>query len=141
METATFYLPFINLGILITGAFIAIKQLTKTAANSRVSALARVMSEQRAISELMLKYDDLRSTLYPKSGAHDARQAIFLTLLINNASLAYEQIKLGVVQGKQSKVLMEHLRKEFRQSPELTERLKATKDAYDPYFISLVLDP
>jgi len=140
METIARFLPLINSIILLGGVIIGLMQLARAASNSKVSALAQVMSEQRAISELMLKYDDLRLISYPERKKEEARRGIFLTLWINNASLAYEQKKLGLIKGEQGKTLVEHIRKEFRRSQELTGRLKTTKEAYDPQFVSLVLD-
>jgi len=120
---------------------IALIQLAKTAANTKMSALAQVTGVQKAISEIMLNYDDLLAIVYPKSSKEGARKAIFLTILINNASLAYMQIKLGVIGREQGKVFRAHLRKEFEKSPELRQRLEITKDAYDKSFISFILDP
>ena len=85
--------------------------------------------------------DDLRTAVYPVSKKDDARKDIFLTLLINNASLAYEQMKLNIFSSKQKQAFGRHLRAEFEGNKDLRRRLENTKNAYNPDFVSLMLDP
>jgi len=135
---------FMSLSMLIVLSLtliLALLQLRKSAASSQISALAQVLSNQSAISEMILTHDDLRSVAYPKSEKEDARKNVFLTLLINNSSLAYAQMNLHLVSTEQKQAFSNHLRAEFERNVDLKRRLQATKSAYDPLFVSMILDP
>jgi len=135
---------FMSLSMLIVLSLtliLALLQLRKSGANSRISALAQVLSNQSTISEMILTNDDLRTVAYPKSEKEDARKKIFLTLLINNSSLAYAQMNLHLFSTEQEQAFRNHLRAEFEKNVELKRRLEATRIAYDPGFVSMILDP
>lgn len=127
--------------VLLLGFGVAWRQLRKTAASSTVSALTQISAGQRAISEIMLNNDDLLAIAYPRSTKEEARKKIFLTLLINNASLAFAQLSLGIVDRQQREAFREHLRKEFKDNRDFKDRLETTKSAYDPSFVSFILGP
>ena len=139
METKEL-LSLINVFILTGAVFVAYLQLSKTAANTRLSALAQLSAGQTAIFEMILRYDEILPIVYRKSSKEEAKKLIFLTLLINNLNLEYDQIKYRLPDKKEREAYTRHLRKEFT-NPELKQRLKDTQEGYDPAFVSFVLDP
>lgn len=133
-------LPLINVFILTVAVYVAYKQLSKTAANTRLSALAQLSAGQTAIFEMMLRYAEILPIFYRKSSKEEAKKLIFLTLVINNLNLEYDLVKYRLPDKKEREAYTRHLRKEFTNS-ELKQRLKDTQEGYDPAFVSLVLDP
>ena len=141
LSLLTLIVSTLTLIVLIVGVIVARSQLKKAADSSRLSALAEVSAAQRAISEIMLRDNDLLATVYQEVERGEARKLIFFTLLINNASLAYEQIELGMVSPKLSKAFKKHLKEEFSNFPELRQRLEDTKHGYREDFVKVMLEP
>jgi len=135
------WMALIRVAILAFGVLVAWVQLRKTASNTKMSALAEVSGAQRAISELMVKNDDLIPIVYPEYTKGNAKKDIFLTLLINNANLAYRQLELGLIGRKERRALARHLWGEFATCQPLKKRLQETQDVYNQRFVAYVIDP
>ena len=134
------WLTLINLFLITIALFIAFWQLNKTTKMARLSALAQLSVGQASFFDMMLRNDEILSLFYKGVTREEAKKRMFLTLVINNLNLEFDQIKHKFPDKKEREAYSRHIRKEFT-NPELKERLKNTSECYDPAYINFVLDP